>query len=777
MKLSALPQLVGRWLYGLILLAVGGTLAFGGARLILLGGSFYYLPAGLAALAAGVAVLMGKWRTGAKIYLGLMAVTLIWGLVEAGLDGWALMPRLLSPFILGLPFLLAAIFGGQRTDRLAGLATAAVAAVLIVAVAASSGFQPVKAAGRENPALAADASGDWLNLGNTQWGTTYSPLTEINPDNAGKLDVAWQVPLGPMPAKPLSQTQVVPLKVGDHLYICTPFDDIIDLEPETGKIRWHYQAKPNLEGLYVTRCRGMSYYAVPEASGACSQRVYIAGSDGNLFALDALTGKLCPGFGEGGEVNLLEGLEQRNRGYYRVTSPAAVIRGKLVVGGAVADGQYVGEPSGVIRAYDAVTGELAWAWDMDNPENRKGPKPGEFYSPGTPNSWGPMSADEELGLVYVPTGNATPDYWGGHRSEASNRYASSVVALDAETGEPRWSFQTTHYDVWDYDVASQPVLFDLRKDGKVIPALLQNNKRGQLFVLDRSNGKPIYPVVERPAPQEGAVEKLSPTQPWSPELPDLGGPPPTEQNMWGISALDQLWCRIKFREARFDGSFTPPGVTSSISYPGYFGGGNWASASIDTGRQLAFILSNRMVNYNRLVPRSDPTISDLKADSAGNLGGLAAQEGTPYAADIKFFFSPLGVPCQQPPVGVINAVDLNTGKMVWSRPLGTARDMGPLGISSHLPFTIGTPLFGGAMSTAGGIVFTGGSQDHTFRAFDSETGKLLFEADIPGMSATKPMTFRSSRNGKQYVVVASDAPHRDGSAYAAITAFALPEKR
>ena len=776
MNVSATVRLIGRILYGLILVVIGGALAFGGAKLILLGGSFYYLPAGLATLAAGVAVLMGRWRNGAMIYLGLMVVSLVWGLAEAGLDGWALAPRVLSPFVLGLPFLLVAVFAGQRTDRLAGLGSAAVAVVLAIAVAATSGFQPVEAANRVHPVTAADTTGDWLHLGNTQWGTTYSELAGINRENVGELELAWRLPIGPMPAKPLSQTQAVPLKVGDHLYVCTPFDDILDVEPETGKIRWHYQAKPNLEGLYVTRCRGMSYYAVPEASSACAQRVYVAGSDGNLFALDALTGKLCEGFGDGGEVDLLAGLQQRNRGYYLVTCPAAVIRGKLVVGGAVADGQYVGEPSGVIRAYDAVTGELAWAWDMDNPESRNGPKPGEFYSSGTPNSWGPMSADEELGLVYVPTGNATPDYWGGHRSEASNRYASSVVALDAETGEPRWSFQTTHYDVWDYDVASQPVLFDLRKDGKVIPAILQNNKRGQLFVLDRRNGKPIYPVVEKPAPQDGAVEKLSPTQPWSTELPDLGGPPPTERNMWGITALDQLWCRVKFREARFDGSFTPPGVTSSISYPGYFGGVNWASASIDTRRQMAFILSNHMVNYNRLVPRSDPAVKDLKADSSGNLGGLAAQEGTPYAADIRFFFSPLGVPCQQPPHGMINAVDLETGKMVWSRPLGSARDLGPMGVPSHLPFTIGTPLFGGAMSTAGGVVFTGGAQDHTFRAFDSETGKLLFEADIPGMSATKPMTYRSDRNGRQYVVVASDAPHKGGSAFAAITAFALPAK-
>jgi quinoprotein glucose dehydrogenase len=384
-----------------------------------------------------------------------------------------------------------------------------------------------------------------------------------------------------------------------------------------------------------------------------------------------------------------------------------------------------------------------------------------------------MSADETLGLVYVPTGNSTPDYWGGHRSPESNKYASSVVALDAATGAPRWNFQTTHYDVWDYDVASQPVLFDLKTPKGVVPALLQPSLRGQLFVLDRRTGVALLAVVEKPAPQAGAVEKLAPTQPWSTALPNLGGPPLTESRMWGVTALDQLWCRIKYREARYDGSFTPPGLSYSIQDPGYIGGVNWGSATIDNGRQLAFVVSNRIVNYIRLVKRDDPAAKGLKPDPSSNLGGLVPQQGTPFAADIKPFLSPLGVPCQQPPHGLINAIDLTSGKMVWSRPLGTARDLGPWRIPSHLPFTIGTPTFGGAMSTAGGLVFAGASQDHAFRAFDSATGKLVFEADLPGVSATRPMTFLSGEDGRQYVVVASEAPPKGGAPYGALTAFVL----
>ena len=335
-----------------------------------------------------------------------------------------------------------------------------------------------------------------------------------------------------------------------------------------------------------------------------------------------------------------------------------------------------------------------------------------------------------------------------------------------------------HYDVWDYDVGSKPVLFDLRKDGQTYPALIQPTKRGELFVLDRRTGTPLFPVVEKPAPQNGAVEKLAPTQPWSVAFPSLMGPLLTESRMWGMSALDQLWCRIKFREARYEGSMTAPGTTSWIQDPGYVGGVDWGSASVDQARQLAFIVSSRMVNYNRLVPRSEPEARDAKANVSGEHGRFVAQEGTPFAADIKPFMSPLGMPCQAPPYGLLNAIDLTTGKMVWERPLGTARDLGPdisgkrQPIRSRMPFTIGTPNFGGTLSTASGLTFVGASSDHAFRAFDSETGKLLFETDLPGNGTATPMSFRGA-DGRQYVAIMSEAPMRDGQVWAAVTAFAI----
>ena len=765
----------GRMVYGVILAGIGLALVLGGARLAWLGGSLYYVPAGLLTLLSGVMVLRRRWWTAAAIYGVMLFGTLLWALWEVGFDGWPLMPRVVSPLVLGLPFLTVALTSPIRADRQGGWLVVATAAVLAAAVWSHSGFEPVIAERYPMAAAPAADAGDWPHFGRDQAGSHFSPLTEVDPGNVAQLAVAWSVPLGPFPVKPVGQIDATPLKIGDHLYVCTPFNDVLDLEPESGKVIWQYHPPRNNSGISVVRCRGLAYYAVPGATGLCAARIYTATSDGaHLIALDAQTGALCPGFGQGGLVDTLKGMQQRNPGYYGISSAPTVIRGKLVFGGSVADGQYVGEPSGVIRAYDAVTGKLAWAWDMDRPGQHGEPAPGDHYANGTPNSWGPMSADEQLGLVYVPTGNSTPDYWGGHRSAASNRYASSVVALDATTGEPRWSFQTTHYDLWDFDVASQPVLFDLRLGRATFPALIQPTKRGELFVLDRRTGTPLFPVVERPAPQRGAAERISPTQPWSVAFPHLMGPLLSEQRMWGISALDQLWCRIQFREARYDGALTPPGLTPALLDPGYIGGSDWGGVSVDTGRQLAFGLSNRTVNWIRLVPRSEPRARDAKAASGGDHGKFVAQEGTPYAADVHPFLSPLGVPCQAPPYGMVNAIDLATGRMVWSRSIGGARDLGPMRMKSLLPFPIGTQTFGGTTSTASGLVFAGGAGDHAFRAYDSATGKMLFQADLPGNGSATPMTFRSSRTGRQYVVIVSEAGARGGKPLGAITAFALP---
>lgn len=762
-------------IFGLILLAIGLVMAWWGAELIALGGSLYYLPAGLAAAASGLAVILGRWHTGFWVFLALLAATAIWSVAEAGLDGWALMPRLMSPLVLGLPFVIHALWKGPHAPRLASIATLTLAALLATTLAARSGYEAPGSSIGPLVAASADPDDDWAHFGGTNQGRHFSQLKQIDRANVGKLEKVWSIPMGPYDPKPMAQLQTVGLKAGDLLYNCSPLSDVIATEPETGKTVWKFDAKSDVSGHFLSKCRGVGYYEVPNAEGPCARRIFVAATDQRLIALDAGNGKLCEGFGEGGIVDLMHGIVQRNPGYIGQTSAPTVVRGRIVLGSVIADGQHAGEPSGVIRAYDAATGKLAWAWDLDNPDKRSEPGQGETYSQGTPNAWGPMSGDDELGMVYAPLGNATPDYYGGHRSDGSNKYASSVVALDVETGALKWYFQTVHYDVWDYDIASQPVLFDWHgKNGEVVPALLQPTKRGQTFVFDRRDGTPLFPIEERPSPQAGGVEKMAPTQPWSTQFARLDRPLLEERDMWGISALDQLWCRVRFKEARYDGYFTPPGLTPSIADPGYTGGTNWGSFSVDTTRQLGFTLSAQMVNYIRLIERDDPEACALKADSRANLGGPAAQEGTPYAAHISPFVSPLGIPCQEPPYGMINAIDLSTGKMVWRRPIGSARDLGPLRVPMHVPFTIGTPVFGGTMATAGGLVFAGASQDHAFRAWNSQTGELLFEADLPGWSATRAMTFMG-RDGRQYVVIASGAPSTQGKQNGAITAFALPK--
>ncbi len=625
-------------------------------------------------------------------------------------------------------------------------------------------------------ASAQAADGEWHHYGNDLGGARYSPLDQITPENVKDLKVAWvyQTHKG---MKPISNLQVTPLMVGDSLYICTPTNEVMALDAETGKERWRFEPPPPNDRRRT--CRGVTYYKVPDAAGECAERIYTSTADASLVALDARTGKRCPGFGNAGVVDLKTGMGKVRPNYYYVTSAPVIVQGKLVMGGWVADNQHVDEPPGVIRAYDAVTGAFAWAFDPGQPENHAEPPPGETYTLGTPNSWAPMSADEDLGLVYVPMGNATPDYWGAHRSAESEKFTSAVVALEAQTGALRWLFRTAHHDVWDYDLASQPTLVDLQVDGQPVPALVQPTKRGQVFVLDRRTGRTLKPVEERPVPQGPAPgDWLSPTQPFSTGMPDFTGPDLTEANMWGVTPLDQLWCRIKFREARYDGPMTPPGVKPSITFPGYLGGIDWGGVSVDPARQIMIVNWSRMPNHTTLIPREAADKMGLKAGPKGYMPGKPqAQEGTPFAVDTSAFLSPLEIPCIAPPYALLTAVDLRSGKVIWSEPFGTARDNGPFGIPMHLDLTMGVPAIGGSVSTRSGLVFIGASMEKTFRAIDQATGKVLWQARLPAAGHATPMTYVSPASGRQFVVIAAGGHISLGSPFGDyIIAYALPKK-
>ncbi len=768
-------------LYAALLGVVALVLVVGGGRLLSLGGSPYYLLAGLAV--GGSAVLLWKGRAeGAWLFAAMLVATTAWAVWESGFDGWALAPRLIGPMVLGL-WLLTPGFRRRVAPSFARPGVARFArplgfvAALVVALALGAGLHLLRAPlidpaftvvasapAFADPAAASAypaAAADWPSYGGDPGGRRFSALDQLSPHNVSKLKVAWTYHVGPGPKDAQGTLEINPLKVGDTVYLCSGFNDIIALDAETGKPRWRYDAHVNAKSIHNGTCRGVAYFKATTPVADCPERIITNTVDARLIAVDAHTGALCRSFGTKGQTSLLTGMGKMDSGYYYVSSAPTIIRGKIVLGGWVSDGQYWGEPSGVIRAFDATTGQFAWAFDMGREQDHKEPAPGQTYTHSTPNAWAPMSADETLGLVYAPTGNATPDYYGAQRRPFDDKYSSSVVALDAGTGQVRWAFQTTHHDLWDYDVASQPTLVDVPvAGGGVQHALLAPTKRGEIFMLDRVTGKPLATVQERPVSTVGGApgERLSPTQPFSAGMPSFRGPDLRESMMWGLTPLDQLYCRIKFREARYEGPLTPPGPTANIAYPGYLGGVDWGSVSVDAKRHLMIVSSSRLANYDRLITRAVADQRGLKPASDNrtvDLAGAAPQGNTPYAAEVSPFLSPLGAPCQQPPYGMLTAVDLTTHKVVWARPIGTAKDSGPLGLHSMLPIPMGAPLAGGSITTRSGLVFIAATQEKAIRAIDIATGKTLWKAPLSAGGQSTPTTYLSAASGRQFVVIAA----------------------
>lgn len=789
-----------RYGFAILLFVIGLALLIGGGQLILLGGSPYYVLCGLTVAVAGLLTWRGN-RRARTIYAAMLVATMLWACWEVGFDGWALLPRLAGPCVIGALLWLVRfpLRSTARTRRLRpgwalfalGMPLAAVIGYGLHQTFAPDLADPMFQAGVTTAAASISQSaasdrpvdpgqGEWHAYGNDPGGTRFSPLDQLTPGNVSRLAVAWTLDLGPGPKEGRGGLEVTPLKIGDALYICTSYNDVISVDAETGRVNWRFRSGIDHKGRAYAHCRGVAYYRVPGATGLCSERIYTNTIDARLIALDAATGRRCPGFGDNGETSLLTGMGEVGLGYYFVSSAPTVVRGRIVLGGWVSDGQYWGEPSGVIRAFDAVTGRFAWAFDVGRLDNQGEPPPGESYTRSTPNSWAPMSADEKLGLVYAPTGNATPDYYGAQRRPFDDRFSSSVVAIDAETGRLRWSFQTMHHDLWDYDVASQPTLIDLPTPAGKVSALIQPTKRGEIFLLNRENGRPIAPVAEKPVPRAGHApgERLAPTQPFSVGLPSFRGADLRERDMWGLTPFDQLWCRIKFRQARYDGPATPPGLTPSISYPGYLGGSNWGGVSVDRDHAIMIVNTNRVGNYNRLLTREEAEkagIRPIGSNGKGYVGLAVAQANTPYAADVRPFLSPLGAPCNRPPFGVIAAVDLKSRKLLWAHPLGTARDSGPKGLASGLPLAMGVPNLGGSITTRGGLVFIGATQELSFRALDIRSGKILWQSRVPAGPHSTPLSYWSQKSGRQFVAIAtggSAAMQTKSGNF--ITAYALP---
>ncbi len=752
-------------LTAVVFLLPGLFLGGGGLWLLVLGGSPFYLFAGVMMLVTGF--LLWRRRSSALIvHAALIVVALIWAIYEVGFDWWQLGPRGGVIIVLGLWLLTPWVRKRLHSSGTTAIETRAnpwplgITVILAIVVALFSMTQdPYDVAGELPDAKVSGAAfggsvpdGEWHQYGRTPFGQRYSPLDQINKDNVKDLKLAWQYQTGDVkqPGDVGETTyQVTPLKIGDTLFMCTPHNWAIAIDAKTGKEKWKFD--PNV-GLNPDRqhqtCRGVTYYRDTQVSAgqACAERVYLPTSDARLIALDAADGKICETFADKGVLHLEQGMKFKPAGYYYSTSPPVAAADKLIIGGAVNDNYSTREQSGVIRAFDIRTGALVWNWDSGNPDETAPLPAGQTYTTNSPNSWSVLSADEGLGMVYVPLGNQVPDQIGIGRTANVERFSSSIVALDINTGALKWVQQTVHHDLWDMDVPAQPVLFDMRKpDGSTVPALLGPTKQGDLWVLDRRTGETIVPVKEIPAPQ-GTVEGdfASPTQPMS----DLtfSPPPLTEKNMWGITLFDQLACRIAFHQYRYEGRYTPPSLEGTIVYPGNFGTFNWGSVAVDPERQVMFGMPTYLAFTSRLVPAAD--IPPKEAGTKGSEQGLNRNEGAPYGVYMGPFLSPLGIPCQAPPWGYVTGVDLTTGKMIYKHRNGTVYDMTPL----PLPLKVGVPGIGGPMMTRGGVAFLGAAVDDYLRAYDVTTGRQLWEARLPAGGQATPMTYTASDN-KQYVLI------------------------
>ena len=752
-----------------LLTALAVLLLVGGVRLVSLGGSPYYVLAGLVQLASAV-LLWRRQASGAALYAALLIGTLLWALWESGLAPWSLAARLAMPAALGLWLLLPHVRRALAVSKSSSAATFAALAALVCFGCIGAAFvhalwTPVSGSLVARNGSLTPATEDWPDYGNTLQGTRFSPLQQITTANVASLRLAWLYRSGEPPS-PYSSTEATPIKVGDTLYTCTPTNTVVALDASTGKLRWRHETH-NEETTYPIRtCRGVAYYRAPVSDVECPSRIIAATLDSRLLALDAATGQPCVHFGRNGSVSLREGMGPAEPYYQYTTSPVTIVNGHIVLGALVFDNQSIDMPSGVIRSFDPVTGELQWAWDMGAPERLGAPPAGETYTHSTPNSWTLFSADERLGLVYIPTGNASPDFWGAKRRSFDEKYASSIVALEVATGRPRWSFQTVHHDLWDYDVASQPTLIDLPSASGPRPALVQATKRGDIYVLDRRDGRPIVPVHERPVPQGASPgDWVSKTQPFS-EL-SLQSPVLTEASMWGVTPLDQLYCRIKFRESRYDGMFTPPGLRYTLIMPGLTGMVDWGGISVDLDHNV--LVANYMMLpwRGRLVPRAQEPKENLASPFAQRM------RGTPFAWEQTPWLGPLAVPCSEPPWGALTAIDLSARRVMWSRPLGTGRDSGPLGVPSMMPFTMGVPSMGGTLTTRSGLIFVSGTLDNYVRAFDLSSGRELWKARLPAGGQATPMTYMAG--GRQFLVVTAGGHSIMGTKSGDYTmAYALP---
>lgn len=803
----ATPAAAKIWLFvlGAVLILAGLFLAIGGGKLVSLGGSWYFLLAGIGIVLSGALVLLRK-PSGALLFGLVTLLTVVWAVWDVGLDFWALISRLLAlgigAAVVALSYPLLRKASGRSPAYLPSFLIAAILA-LAAAAGVAGMFVPhptVRFAGTvpaRTPVDPASEQKNWEAYGNTHGGSRFAALDQINVDNVKDLKVAWTYRTGDTPISPGNngaEDQQTPLQVGDKLFLCTPHNNVIAVDVDTGKEIWKNEI--NAKSSVWMRCRGLAYFdatsqiqqptlpgstpvtPVSVAEGAlCQRRILMNTIEAELIALDADTGAFCPDFGTNGRVNLKIGLGDAADPSYVLTSAPTLAGTTVVVGGRIADNVQVDMPGGVMRGFDVITGQLRWAFDPGNPDITGLPPEGQTYTRSTPNVWAAMSYDPASNVVFMPVGSPSVDLYGATRTALDHKYGASMLALDATTGREKWVFQTVHNDLWDFDVPMQPSFVDFPKaDGSTVPALVFGTKAGQLYVLDRATGKPLTEVKEVPVkPANIPNEPYAPTQPLSVGMPQIGVGPYTESDMWGATPFDQLLCRIAFKSMRYDGLYTAPGTDLSLSFPGSLGGMNWGGLSTDPVNNMIFVNDMRVGLWVKMVEAapSDKTASGGESVNTGM--GLVPMKGTPYAVDKNRFLSQLGIPCQAPPFGTLTAVDMKTQKIAWQVPVGTVMDTGPFGIKMGLPIPIGMPTLGGTLATQGGLVFIAGTQDYYLRAFSTATGEEVWTERLPVGSQGGPMTYKSPKTGKQYVVISAGGARQSPDRGDYVIAYALPD--
>lgn len=762
---------------GIVMAILSIALLYMGAQLVAVGGSAAYSVIALGVLATAVLVFLKK-KSALTLYALLMWGILLWIIYEVGFDKWQWIPRgdlfALIGFWLAMPWVVRPLLRNQTVGSTRGFhpflgSTVAVMALIVIALMF---YDPYAVKGQIGSSAASRttevAGNEWVAYGGTHSGQRFSSLDQINPQTIDKLSVAWEYHTGDLRDADKDAGEytfeATPLKVNNRVYVCTPHNEVHALNPESGKLDWKYTPEKTRSYLQQHQtCRGVSYYAAPTAQNApaaqCEKRVIMATADARLVALDADTGKLCSDFGSNGVVDLHDNMGNV-RPHALMQTAAPLVAGDLIVlGGSVMDNGYdQGNPSGVIRAYNVITGNLVWNFDPENPQNTAPVSAEQNYPQDTPVAWATLSADLKNGLVYVPFGNASPDETGTRRDPNSNteKFRDALVALDLKTGAFKWKFQTSHNDLWDRDNPSQPSLLDLGKEGSKQPALLLPTKVGNIFVLNRLTGEPITPVDQARVQTGGGVpgERFAPTQPVS--RLNFIPPPLTERSMWGVTPFDQMACRTTFNTLRYDGNpWTPATESGSLIYPGNIGVFNWGSVAVDPDRQILVATPVRLAYIYNLIKR--PEQDQEKR--------LFTKDGKPYwnenfngdyAIRISRLASGLGIPCTAPPWGSMVGVDLNTGKTEWKRRVGTTKNLKTSFMEDRFPvgFPMGMVAHGGPLLTAGGLIFHGATADNFIRAYDVNTGEVLWQYELPAGGQATPSTYTGS-DGKQYVIISA----------------------